>query len=812
MFVLLASCVAASAESEPSTSYAKFAAGAQAQHGLFTIWHKDGGVYLELSKDQLDKDYMETITTASGSGLGLEWGDNDYLPAEIVRFERHGKQIAIVWPNWYAFASTNPSAQLAIQSNLPSSVVGTGEIVAEDDTHVVFDLASLKSDQLDLRNFVNEGLKHDEEYRLSADLSYFATTKAFPDNDVVDVDQTWITDAEHVIDTAPDARRVRITVAYNFTQLPHDDYRARLADDRVGIYDDIYLDFSREHMRERQLRYLVRWNFDPADPTRVSVARHPMVIYLSNTIPPQYRDAIRDACLEWNKAYARIGILDAVQVRDQPNDPNWDPDDVRYNVIRWLTEAKPSFGADSNTLFDPRTGEEFRVGVLVSGEVGRDAELTWKYLVDPVRYGRSTDPVPASFVYESIFSTLLHEMGHNMGLQHNFIGSQAYTAKDLQSMAFTKRNGVTTTAMEYAPINLWPRRYPQGTYFQTVLGPYDYYAIKYGYAAIPNAKTPDDELPTLRSWASGWSNPLFRYGSDEDVSWNEGHAADPLVEQGDLTNDSLAWCQVQDGMYRDVIAHMNDLQPRSGAAYEDETFGFQRALGNLLRCAALPAHWIGGQYISRAHRGDPHAQPPIVPVSFADEQRAFTMLDRDLFSDAAWNFKPSLLNRLSYSEWAGYGYTSWPGYGNLQTWAYDPPHRHDFPVVERINTAQMRIIDFFFQPLVLQRIDENPLEATSRTMTISDLFNWLQRSIYGNLGSPNTTIVRRNLQVAYADKLAQLANTPAPGTPSDAQALARLELRNLHDAAAAALRGRSLDLLTRAHLEDLLHRATTATK
>ncbi|MEO9170733.1 MAG: zinc-dependent metalloprotease, partial [Candidatus Baltobacteraceae bacterium] len=699
-----------------------------------------------------------------------------------------------------------------IDGNLPNSVVGIGDVVEADEARAIFDLSSLLDDQLDLHNFINDGLPKGSSYNLESKLSFFDKDKAFPDNVIVTVGQSWVTDAEHAIDTAPDARRMLIKVVYNFTQLPQDNYHPRLADDRVGIYNDIYFDFSQERIKERQLRYLVRWNFDPVDPSHPSAARHPMVIYLSNTIPPQYRGAIRDACLEWNKAYAKIGILDAVQVRDQPDDPNWDPDDVRYNVIRWLTEFESSFGADSNTLFDPRTGEEIRVGVLVSGEEGVRTDLTWRYLVDPVRNGRSTDPTPASFMHDSIFATLLHEMGHNMGLQHNFIGSEAYTAKDLQSEAFTARNGIATTAMEYAPINLWPRPFAQGTYYQTVIGPYDYYAIKYGYANIPGAQTPEQEVPTLRRWASGWSNPLYRYASDEDVSWADGHAADPRSEQGDLTNDSLGWCGVQIGMYRNVAASLNRLEPHPGDAYQDETFGFARALGGMLNCAALPAHWIGGQYISRAHEGDPHSASPIVPVSRVDQQRAFEMLDRNLFSDRAWNFPASLLGRLGYSEWAGYGYVSWPGYGNLPDWAYNPPDRHDFPMIRTINNTQQRVLNFFFQPLVLQRIDENPLLATSRTMTIADLFEWMQRSVYGDLASHGAGPVRRNLQIAYATKLIEVANAPEKGTPSDAQALARLELQNLAQEAARGLNNSAFDLVTRAHLQDLERRAQSALK
>lgn len=810
----MAFCFGASARAAAADSYAAFTAGAQVKHGLFPIWQKGGKTYLELSPGQLDTDFLETIVPGNGVGEGpVWWGDTDYLPSELVRFERRGDQIVILWPNWYATAPNSPSNQIADVSNFPDSVAGMGNIVAQDPAsgNLIFDVSSVLSDQLDLRNIIDEGLRPDQSYRLDPSLSYVDTVKAFPQNDVITVAQTWSTDAAHVIDTAPDARKLKIDVVYNFVQLPKDDYKPRLADDRVGIYNDIYLDFANDRRGERQMRYLIRWNFDPEDPTRPSRARHPMVMYLSNSIPPQYRAAITDACLVWNKAFAKIGILDALQVRPQPDDPNFDPDDFRYNVIRWLNEARVGFGADSQTLFDPRTGEEIRTGVIVSAIEGLSPYNNWKYRVDPARYGRNTDPVPAKFVHDSVFAALVHEMGHNMGMQHNFIGSMAYSAKNLQDPAFTHRFGIASSVMEYAPMNLWPRGTGQGDYFQTTLGPYDYYAIKYGYAYIPGAATPQDELPTLQRWAAGWSDPRFRYASDEDVSFNNGHAADPRAQQGDLTSDPLAWCETQMKMDRSQIAALNRYWPAPGHSYEEETTGFNTLLRSYLSCPAIASRYIGGQDLSRAHLGDPNSQPPIVPVSRAQERRAFDLIARYLFDSSALNVSPRVLQRLGYAEWAGYGYTSWEGYGNLPTWAYNPPERHDVPLIERINDAQLRIVDYFFQPLVLQRIDENPMEATSQTMSMSDLFDWLHSALYGDLRSPDIPLVRRNLQTAYVAKLDDLASKPDKGVPADAQSLARVELHRIAAEAAKAQRARH-DGVTSAHLTDLIHRANAALK
>ncbi len=790
-------------------SYAEFVVGAQAHRGLFTIWQKDGGTYLELTPDQLEADFLETV--APGNGIGRDpvwWGDTDYLPTQIVRFQRRGDSVVLVWRNWYAHAGANASARLATEASFPDSVVGIGKIAAENPSNgnVIFDLSSLLADNIDLRNVINGGIPADKAYRLDPTLSYFDTVKAFPENDVVTVAQTWTTDASHVIDTAPDARRILMRVVYNFVQIPRDDYRPRLMDDRIGLYDDIYIDFSNDSRARRQLPYIVRWNFDPADPGSPSKARHPMVMYLSNTVPPAYRGAIRDACLEWNKAFERIGILDAIVVRDQPNDPNWDPDDVRYSVIRWLDETKPSFGADSQTLFNPLTGEEIRTGVLVSAGEGMYPHLAWKYLVDPVRYGRTTDSMPAAFLHDSLFSTLVHEMGHNLGMQHNFIGHEAYTAAEIQSTAFTRKYGIASSVMEYAPLNLWPQPFKQGEFFQTTIGPYDYYAIKFGYATIPGAQTPEQEVATLRRWASGWTSPWTRYASDEDVDYETGHAADPRVEQGMLTDDPLSWCNVQMKMDRDQIASLNRYWPSDGNEYEQERDVFALLLRRYDTCAIVAAHYLGGQYLSWAHAGDPDAQAPIVPVSLQTERRAMAALDAALFNPSALAVPPSVLNRLRYTEWSGYGYTSWEGYGNLPKWAYDPPARHDFALVEQINAAQLAAIDYLFKPLVLQRIDENPTESTRPTMTIANLFDWLHAGIFRDLHDATIPLVSRNLQSEFVERLAILATAAPKGTPPDAQALAQAELLRVARDATTAMRVNH-DSVTRAHLAALVRAA-----
>ncbi len=816
VFLALALGAAPSPAADTPLAYDAFVKGATPQRGLFTIWHRAGGVYLELAASQLDREYVQTIVPASGLGANfVVYGNTDHLPAELVRFERAGDEVAIEWPNPYFVAPHEPSAARALAGNVAHTVVALAPIAAEDPKTgaIVIDAAPFLGDQLNLKAILAQSLRGKSKatpYELDTARTFFGATKAFPRNVLLHAMQTWSSDDQRLDDSVPDPRHVAIDVAYNIADpVASPGYRPRYADDRVGFYDDVYLTFDDDEVLSRSLRYAVRWNLQPSDPAKaLSPATHPMIFYMSDTVPQRYRAGIRAGVLKWNLAFEKLGIEDALQVRDQPNDPNWDPDDIRYNVLRWVPEYKASFGADSQTLYDPRTGEEFRTGILISADVPSFALREWRDLVDPVRFGRATDPMPQKFLDDTWLSTILHETGHNLGLQHNFIGSRAYTAAELQDPAFTATHGIASTVMEYAPTNLWPRGTPQGDYKQTTLGPYDYYAMRWAYGRIPGAATPEDEIPALSKLAAAWSDPAYRYASDEDVSWANGHAADPRVEQGILTNDPLGWCDVQLRMERGIVDRLGSFFPSAGDAYESETSAFGMLMGQYRTCAVMPAHFIGGQYLSRAHRGDPGAEPPVVPVPYDVQRHAFAALDRYLFSATAFRFSPSLLQSLGYSEWAGYGYVSLEGYGNLPAFEYDPPARHDDAVADQVAAMQGAAIEQMFRPLVLARIADGASQTTAgRPMRLVDLFDWMHRSVFAELrGGRHATPIdamRRTLQQRYVATLVALATQPQPGAPEDARSLARADILKLQRETAIAAHAPGLDRETLAHLADL---------
>jgi hypothetical protein len=409
------------------------------------------------------------------------------------------------------------------------------------------------------------------------------------------------------------------------------------------------------------------------------------------------------------------------------------------------------------------------------------------------------DTVPEPFIQDFLRSIVLHESGHNWGLQHNFIASEAYSAKDIQSKAFTSKYGLANSVMEYTPTNIWPKGVSTGDYFQTVLGPYDYYAIKWGYATVPGATTPASEVPALNKLASAWSDPKYRFAMDEDVDFRDGHAIDPRIAQDDLTNDNIGWCRSQLAIGDSLIRRIESRFNRAGDTHDQLRDAFDIALYPLRDCAQIAAHYIAGERLSRAHIGDPNAEPPLTPVLRAQAQRAFALLDECLFGPNVMTIAPSLLRRMVYTEWVT----------DISTagWAYAPPVRHDVPVATVVETFQKRILDQMFQPVVLQRLDDLSLKyAPGTTMSLSDVFTWTQKAVYGDLSDgriANANEIHRSLQQSYARMLAHMVLAPDAGVPYDAQSLARAELSSLAGDIAKAETRAKLDLLTRAHLDAL---------
>jgi hypothetical protein len=832
------------------TEYSRFIAGAEKQPGLFTLWRKDGRVYLELRDDQFDKDFIMHVQPANGlGGFGVYPGQAYFQDARLVRFTRDGRRIAMIWPQTRLVADPETPLADAVRLSTADSIAGLLSPAAEDKSrHVtIVDLSLLLGDILNLGEALSDSggggglslLSITTSYRLDPSRTYFGPSKSFEDNATIEVEQGFTSSRSGDINTVPDDRSILMRVVYNFAALPPaTGYMPRFADDRVGFWEDPHVQFAHDNEPDQILHYMLRWDMRQTQRfARMSPALHPIVYTLSNTIPLEYREPIRAGILEWNKAFERIGISGAIEVQDQPSTGSFDPDDIRYNMVTWVTSASPDFGAEAQVIWDPRDGRIFRSGILIDASIARVYKLQHAIRSipgvlnagdedaipmlpanaanpHPLRYSESSfalgmadqaqygavvmqatgfgGRIPKTYVYDFLKAIAMHETGHTFGLSHNFIGHNAYSQSELRDAAFTARYGIVSTVMEYEPINLWPAGESRGTLFQRTIGPYDYYAIAWGYRDIANAASPRDEVPVLNAWAADSNNPRHAFRGDEDAFWN-GHATDPRVQPFMLSNDQIGWCTSQLGLTESAIGALDRNFPGTGQPWQNEQTALISLIGQYFRCSASMSFYVAAEYSSRARIGDVNAGLPLTPVPRSVERRAFVTLSRYVFSDSAFHFSPQLLRRAVYTERA-------PLSSDI---GYEPTVRHDIPVSLVAAIVQNRAISYMFSPTVLGRLADMPTKARpGEAMTVSDLFEWMQDAVYGDLkaGRPGTTQAHRNLQRRYARYLRSLSNVALP-IPYDAQAMARYELVDLNSTLNRLVRSKAFDLQTRAHLE-----------
>jgi hypothetical protein len=839
--------------------YAGFVKDAERQSGLIDILHKDDEVYLDLSTDQLGKPFLIAPALAGGVGGGAFAGR--IYPTFMLEFQRVGKRILWVSrnPGFDAPAGTAYANALAISTT--DSVIASTPILAQDEAkkRIVISAGLFLTDY--------ENLAHDlggpdngggglllllgsarPGFGLDPSRSYIEKTKALPKNDEILANLVFAGPPAGPAG-ATNGRGVRLHMHWSIIAAPAStNYTPRFADDRVGYFVSAHKNFSNDAATSPMVRYIDRWNFNNG----------PIVYYLTNEIPGEYKPAIRRALLEWNTAFAKVGIPNAIEVRDQPNDPNWDPDDVRYSTVRWLTSDQPQFSAYGPNVSDPRTGEVIRVEVVIDGEAVRSVKRGFVEQVVPTRRAAAaaasaddrtalitslTGRVPGAldeagaesnacadpeqcddFMEESadyaslgtleqfasgaspaqvqrytedwLYSVVLHEAGHNFGLRHNFAAA-IYPLAKLHDKNFTARNGLVNSVMNYTPVNLSPPGRPQGDYFQMRLGVYDYWAIRYGYAKYPNVAKASDEAVELNRLASESTRPEYAFATDEDTGGLRG--VDPGVAPFLLSSDRFEFYRNQFDVVDDLVTRLDRIFPRDDRSYYEERLAFLGMQRQYQRAALLAVKYVGGLRTSRSHRGQAGGVAPIRPVSREDQRRAFASLAEHVFSSRAMRLPPELLSNLGPSNFVERGST-------------ELSVRPDFPVSDYVAAVQDSVMYEVFSPDVLGRIADQQLrdEHPGASMSEADLFGWMQASVWSDesLKASSIGLLQRDLQRRWTNYLVAISLAPsfileAIGFPSDTAPLARYQLRRLDDHLAASLRRSNLDVATRAHLEDL---------
>ncbi len=829
----------------PPQSYAAFVKGATRQSGLIDVVRKDDEVYFDLGPAQLDHPFI--VAPVLASGVGPDAFAGRIFPSFMLEFKRVGKRILWIDKNSDFSAPAGSTAANALAISVTDSAINSTPIVAEDEAkkHVIISASFFLTDFENVGKDLSPpqgpiilfGLSPHAGFSVDASKSYIERTKALPKNDEILASLAFSGPAGDV-SGAPDGRGVRLRMHYSLAEPPDpSNYIPRIADDRVGYFITAQKRFDNDSLPTPFVRYIDRWNFNSG----------PIVYYLTNEIPAQYKPAIRSALLEWNDAFAKIGIPNAVEVRDQPSDPNWDPDDVRYSTVRWITTDNAPFAAYGPHIADPTTGQIVRVEIVIDGEALRSVKRGYVEQVAPthamtlgsnglpvadgvalrcpdpqacddfdessaetaavgtdaLRANGATPAQTEQYAEDWLHAVVLHESGHNFGLRHNFISSTLFSLDQIHDPRFSAEHGIVGSVMGYTPVNLSPAGKPQGAYFQMKLGPYDYWAIRYGYEKLPNVRRPEDELKALHGIADESTRREYAFETDEDA--NGPLAIDPRVATFALSSDPLAYDRNQFVVIDELLGKLDRVYPRNDQPYFQERQTFVSMLRAYQRASMLATKYVGGIYTSRDHRGQLGGAPPLAPVPRDQSRRAFALLSQNVFSSRAFRFSPQLLADLGPNHYLHRG--------------VDEIERPDFPVAEYIGAMQDQVMFQLFSPDTMSRLADQSLSAPpgAKPMSLDDLFGWMQAAVWDDVGSGMTASdpVHRALQRRYTNLMVAFSLAPSfivegDGYPSDSASLARYQLRRVLERVDAGLRSGRLDVATRAHLEDVQSRVKAA--
>lgn len=830
------------AEAPAPKPFAEVVRGATRADGLFPIWRKDEKVWLEIPKAMLGKPFLFTANIANSVGeRGLYASQMGVVHLAEVRVI--GRQFQLLALNTKFRADAFQGSKRAIDQAFSPSLLGSGPVASTEHPQrksVLVDASFLFTDiprystrleaayrlpfAVDRANSSFERTRTDARLATLTARIHFATPR---------IPAAPLTPPTTPVPTppqaTPDPRSLFVDYVYSFLALPDTPMAPRHTDPRLGHLAESFTDLGGDLKANPRTHYVKRWRLEKKNPDEpISEPVKPIVFWLDKNIPAKYRPAVEAGVLEWNKAFERIGFKNALVVRQQPDDADWDGMDAGHATVRWFVGADVGFAIGPSHA-DPRTGEILDADIGMSDvfargsrrqfveEFGRKAqavaEITagwrgagaddWAYYCEDARLSAmETDfalelleardeiaadgPEAEAFVLGAIKGTMMHEVGHVLGLKHNFKGSTTMTAAQLQDREYTEAHGIANSVMEYSPVNIAAKGERQASYHRSTLGAYDYWAIEYAYKPLEAAR----EGQELARIAARSTEPALAYADDADAGGFGGSdGMDPMANRFDLGDNPLAWYRKRLRLSQELWARVQERQPRAGDDPLRQRRSLMAGFGPLAAVADLAAKYVGGMHAERDLPGT-GARPAFTPVEPARQREALQFLASGLFSADSFRFKPELLSTLTvdYNEWDRGGPADIAG----------AAARVQLAALDRLMSAgtARRLLDL---PSYV------PTAQHKNLISLNEVYDTVQRAIWSELATGGEIDrVRRNLQREHIKRLQTLLTRGSPTMPPDALSLLRYNATRLEAQlrAAAGKGGRSVE--TRAHLAESL--------
>lgn len=816
--------------------------------GLFTLYRKkESGrwtIYMEVKEDQLDKLLWLQTTAATGTSDQSQVVAGDPIDDLLFKFQKvEDDKLFMVVPNRNFRADKAKPIAKAVERSFSDSYLESYKIEAKqpDRNSLLINVSDLfRGDIAQISRLFSGGGGlpipglggGGASYSMDKEKTVLRSLKSFPENVFAQTTYNFSKSGGRGGmsladllggDINADSRSVVVTVDYNLMMVPTDGYMPRRFDGRVGYFTVDYQDFSNDAAIDMNVKNIIRWRLEKQDPTAsVSPPKKPIVWWLDNAIPLEYRDAVRDGLLSWNPVFEKAGFKDAVVVKQIPDNADFDTADVRYNVVRWVASPMNGYAI---ALFrpNPLTGEIVNAAITVDSNIVRYINIEREIIADPAsvfqekplsydprRICRLGNEAVANAAFGNLAFSMVnplwskqdkeeylnsfirwviaHESGHNMGLRHNFVASTELSLQQLADNSLVQSRSSSASCMDYVPFNISQLKKSDPLFFWTTHGAYDYWAIDYGYREL-GASSPEEELPALGRIASECNKPGHQWLGDEMAD-----SIDPNVTRFDLGKNPIDYWERVMNVSRSLIFNLDKRLPERGHSFWEFTRDFNMLFGTYTRGAQECARYIGGMCYANNFKGDAGQKPTLAPIDPAQQRRAFKLLNTYIFAESAFNFPKSY-------------FVYFTGNPNSAGLSGMLSARNDYPMLSQFKSVQVGALGMLFGAGTLTRVANNEFKTVKgNPLTLSELFHTVGSNVWAELatGKP-IPVLRRSLQRAYLDQMFTmfLGN---PG-PDDAKLLVWDALRTLRT---RIQQTKSKDEMTRIHLAECLMRINRA--
>lgn len=747
--------------------------------GLFKLYRdpKTGELLMEIREDQIGKEFIYTSQTVNGV---LEGGHfrGQYRGQKVIKINKYYNKIEITEENPYFYFDPNNNIARAKEANISNAVLHTKKIKAksEDGTRYLIPADKLfKSEALQqIKPTGNPRQKPWEAFKLgglSGDRTRISSIDNYPENTDITVDYVYSSASPlhrgNWFDIT-DARSIKVQMRHTLMAMPENEFKPRFDDARVGYFLDLVndqTDTSATPWRDM----INRWNLVKKDPTAaVSEPVTPIVWWIENTTPENLRPIIKKAVESWNIAFEHAGFKNAVQVRTQPDDADWDAGDIRYNTLRWTSSPQVPFGGYGPSFTNPRTGEILGADIMLeysfltnrlnasnifeTSALGLEAEKTTKDFIASFKAHEqncnmaghlqmsnmlgnalaNADNAPVDvtnkLVEESIYYLMLHEVGHTLGLNHNMKATQARsyeTAHDIEAQT----SGLAGSVMDYPSINFAPQGKKQAHYYTVRPGDYDIWAIQFGY-------DPDMDDPVKRAAHLGRSNEKgLAFGNDADDMRAPGKGIDPRVNIYDMTDDAVQFAEDRLKLDQAALGKLQGKFIKDGDSYQQLRNSYLVLTGDMAWQGRVASRYIGGIYVDRSVAGQDGATAPYRPVDEAKQKQAMKLLRDHIFAPNAFAADPSLVQHLAIQR-----------RGFFHGAGTEDPKMH-----RRATAIQANILAHIMHPATLMRITDSTLYGN--TYTVTEVLGDLTKAIFEDDSRGAVNTYRQELQIHYVRQL-----------------------------------------------------------